>query len=65
VVGLCWTFLRKVSGNVCLSELRGDDGAVASALAYAYGYGGRIGTDTAVVGLFFKTIADDRVRTPT
>jgi len=63
VVGLCWTFLRKVSGNVCLSELRGDDGAVASALAYAYG--GRIGTDTAVVGLFFKTIADDRVRTPT
>jgi len=30
VVGLCWTFLRKVSGNVCLSELRGDDGAVRS-----------------------------------
>ena len=46
MVGLCWTSLRKMSGNVCLAELRGDDGAVASALAY--GYGGRIGADTAV-----------------
>jgi hypothetical protein len=35
-----------MSGNVCLAELRGDDGAVASALAY--GYGGRIGAGTAV-----------------
>ena len=46
MVGLCWIFLRKVSGNVCLTESRGDDGDVASALAY--GYGGRIGADMAV-----------------
>jgi hypothetical protein len=46
VADLCWTFLREVSGNVCLVELRGDDGAVASALAY--GNGGRTGADTAV-----------------